>query len=422
LLLNNTPESDMIAYGNLKMSGIININGGSNGIYGDFNLRNESKSNLTVVIPQTASASEYSGIVYINTTAKADSMAFLYKDPTKLTTINTRTTNSMPIVFRGDLQLNPQLDLGVKLSPGANDLIRINGNSNLNVLFNSKSDPPVRIFGDYIANSGNVQYNLQSLKTVDFKIEEGSTVSLVGDPLNAQFNITAYNQVKADLLTLSESFQNLPTTRVPVNAVLHIDGNLEQMNLRYDIELPEASDEVKQRVANYINTDESRTVQFAYLITSGNFNSAEGAQNTNINNSMFTSLAASAVTRGLDALFSSALNDNWTVSTNLESQDGSFESVRMGIDVSTTLFDDKLRISTNLSYGDPSNFAYQQAFIGEVDVEYRVNNWLMLRVYNHANEQLYRRAPFTQGVGVMVTKDSRTFKDLFRFSFRKKEH
>lgn len=422
LLLNNTSESDMIAYGNLKMSGIININGGSNGIYGDFNLRNESKSNLTVVIPQTASASEYSGIVYINTTAKADSMAFLYKDPTKLTTINTRTTNSMPIVFRGDLQLNPQLDLGVKLSPGANDLIRINGNSNLNVLFNSKSDPPVRIFGDYIANSGNVQYNLQSLKTVDFKIEEGSTVSLVGDPLNAQFNITAYNQVKADLLTLSESFQNLPTTRVPVNAVLHIDGNLEQMNLRYDIELPEASDEVKQRVANYINTDESRTVQFAYLITSGNFNSAEGAQNTNINNSMFTSLAASAVTRGLDALFSSALNDNWTVSTNLESQDGSFESVRMGIDVSTTLFDDKLRISTNLSYGDPSNFAYQQAFIGEVDVEYRVNNWLMLRVYNHANEQLYRRAPFTQGVGVMVTKDSRTFKDLFRFSFRKKEN
>lgn len=422
LLLNNTAESDMIAYGNLKMSGFININGSSNGIYGDFNLRNESKSNLTVVIPQTASASEYSGIVYINTSTKADSMAFLYKDPTKLTKINTRTTNSMPIVFRGDLQLNPKLDVGVKLSPESNDLIRINGNSNLNVLFNSKSDPPVRIFGDYIANSGNVQYNLQSLKTVDFKIEEGSTVSLVGDPLNAQFNITAYNQVKADLLTLSESFQNLPTTRVPVNAVLHIDGNLEQMNLRYDIELPEASDEVKQRVANYINTDESRTVQFAYLITSGNFNSAEGAQNTNINNSMFTSLAASAVTRGLDALFSSALNDNWTISTNLESQDGSFESVRMGIDVSTTLFDDKLQISTNLSYGDPSNFAYQQAFIGEIDVEYRVNNWLMLRVYNHANEQLYRRAPFTQGVGVVVTKDSRTFKDLFRFSFRKKEN
>jgi hypothetical protein len=244
---------------------------------------------------------------------------------------------------------------------------------------------------------------------------------MVGDPLNTQFNISAYNQVKADLTALSESFADMTTTRIPVNAVLNIDGNLEKMNLKYDIELPDASDDVKQRVSNYINTDEARTMQFAYLITSGNFYPAEGSQNANINNDMFTSLAASAVTKGLDALFSRALNDNWSVSTNLKSQDGSLAGMRMGVDVSTSLFDDKLKISTNLSYGDPSYFAYQQAFIGEIDVEYKVNNWLTLHVYNHANEQLYRRAPFTQGAGAVITKENRRFKDLFKFSFRKKE-
>ena len=136
-----------------------------------------------------------------------------------------------------------------------------------------------------------------------------------------------------------------------------------------------------------------------------------------LNNDRFTSIAANALTRGLDALFSSALNDNWSISTNMETQNGSFDNVRMGVDVSTRLLDDRLRISTNLSYGQANTFATQQAFLGEVDIEYKLYNWLMLHFYNHANERYYRRSPYTQGVGIIVTKEARDLKDLFRFNF-----
>ena len=37
-----------------------------------------------------------------------------------------------------------------------------------------------------------------------------------------------------------------------------------------------------------------------------------------------------------------------------------------GVDLSTRLFDDRLRVSTNLSYGDNSTLATQQAFMGNL--------------------------------------------------------
>lgn len=422
MLLNNEERTDLVAYGNLKLSGDINLTGSPNGIYGDMNLRNSSKSKVMIELPQTATATEYKGVIYVNTQQEPDSLAFLRKNPEALKAQDTKISpTGIPILIRGELALNPQLDIGVLINPTTGDAIEISGNGDLNLTYNSKVEPNIRIFGDYVAEDGKVRYNLQSLKAVDFILRKGSTLTFVGDPLNTQFNITAYNQVRADLVSLSESFKNVPSSRVPVNALLDIQGSLEKMNLRYDIELPESSDAIKQRVLNFISTEEARIRQFAYLVTTGNFFPAEGSPDIGFNNDMFTTFAASALTKGLDALFSSALNDNWTISTNMETQGGSFDNVRMGLDVSTRLLDDRLRISTNLSYGDPSAFANQQAFVGEFDLDYIVNNWLTLRAYNHANERLYRRAPFTQGVGVVVTKESKKLVDLFKFSFRKKE-
>jgi hypothetical protein len=38
-------------------------------------------------------------------------------------------------------------------------------------------------------------------------------------------------------------------------------------------------------------------------------------------------------------------------------------------------------------------------------------------VYNRANDRFYRRNPTTQGVGVVVTREAQSIKDLLRFRF-----
>lgn len=243
-----------------------------------------------------------------------------------------------------------------------------------------------------------------------------------GDPLNTQFNITAYLPVRADLAALSPTFATeLANTRVPVNALLQIRGDLESMDLQYDIELPESSSDIQQRVNSFISDEDTKILQFAYLATTGSFIPSQGSPDMNFGSSVFTKFAANTLSRGLDALFSSALNDNWSVSTNLESVDGTLDNVRMGLDVSTRLLNNRLRMSTNLSYGDNSMLATQQAFMGEFELEYDINNWLMLRAFNRANERFYRRTPTTQGVGVVVTKEAQSLRDLLRFIRPKEE-
>jgi hypothetical protein len=421
MLLNNEKRSDLMVYGNLRLSGDLNVNGSSAGIYGSGNISSTSRSEVTVVLPQTARATEYSGIVYINTPQENDSLAFLKRNVEEKP--KSGLSSGIPIVMRATVNLSPMLVAAVVLDPTTGNALEVSGEGEVNVEFNSKSTPPVRLYGDYEINSGKFHYNLQNLRTIDFNIRKGSKLTMEGNPLNTQFNITAYLPVKADLAALSPTFTTeLANTRVPVNALLHISGNLEAMDLQYDIELPESSNDIQQRVNSFINTEETKILQFAYLATTGSFIPSEGSPDMNFGSSVFSSFAASTLSRGLDALFASALSDNWAISTSLESMDGSLDNVRMGVDVSTRLLDDRLRITTNLSYGDNSMLASQQAFMGEFELEYDINNWFMIRAFNRANERFYRRTPTTQGVGVVVTKEARSIRDLFDFRvIRRKE-
>ncbi len=422
LLLNNEMRTDLIAYGNLKLSGDIKVFGSSKGIFGNADLYNSSKSKVMIELPQTASANEYKGIIYINTPEPNDSLSFLIKDKDKKKRINTRNENAIPIQFRANVELNPMLEAGVLINPTTGDAIRLNGTAKLNVRFDSKSEPAARIYGDYIAQDGKFKYNIQGLKTIDFRIREGSTVTLIGNPLSTRFNITAYHPVNADLSTLSESFKtDIKNTRVTVNTILNVKGDLDEIKLDYGIELPDAPSDVQQKMSSLVSTQEAKIKQFAYLIMTSSFYSAEGANNAVFGNNFFTQRATGVLTKGLDALFAAALNDNWSISTNLQSEDGTLDNVRMGVDVSTRLLNDRLRIHTNFSYGDKNSLSSQQTFMGEFEAEYDINNWLMLRAFNRANQRFERRAPTTQGTGIVVTKEGKTFRELFRFRIKKKE-
>jgi hypothetical protein len=419
MLLNNKERTDLMVYGNLCLSGALDVTGSPMGIFGSGNVSSQSASEVMVMLPQMANATQYSGVVYINT-QRADSLAFLRKKESEFTQINNGVKSGNPIVMNLTVNLSPLLKAGVLLDPTTGNALEVSGNGELNVNFNSKSTPPVRLYGDYVINSGKFHYNLQNLRTIEFTIREGSRLTMEGNPMNTQFNITAFLPVRADLSVLSPTFATeLANTRVPVNALLKINGDLEGMDLQYDIELPESSGDIQQRVNSFINNEENKILQFAYLATTGSFIPSEGSPDMNFGSSVFTRLASNTLSRGLDALFASALSDNWSVSTNLETVDGTFENVRMGVDVSTRLFNDRLRLTTNLSYGDDSMLAGQQAFMGEFEMEYDINNWLMLRAYNRANERFYRRNPTTQGAGVVVTKEAKTFRDLFNFRFSK---
>lgn len=85
--------------------------------------------------------------------------------------------------MRATVDLNPLLEASVLLDPTTGNAIEVSGDGEININFNSKSTPPVRLYGDYVINSGKFHYNLQNLRTVDFNIREGSRLTMEGNPL-----------------------------------------------------------------------------------------------------------------------------------------------------------------------------------------------------------------------------------------------
>ena len=418
LLLNNERRTDLLAHGNLSLSGNLNITGSSAGIFGEGVLQPSSRSNVNITIPTFATADQFSNVVFVNQ-QPPEMPEFLWRDG--YDQLDTRAI-AVPIVMQVQLLLNPLLEAGVILDPvSGNALHNIRGNGVLDFRYDSRANVPVNIFGDYVIQEGFFHFSLRNLRNINFDIREGSSLTMVGNPLNTRFNITAYHQTRADLNTLhSTVFRDMPSTRVRANALLEITGDVQNMELNPSIELPDASNEIQQRVNSLLDSDEIKLQQFVYLAAFGSFIPVEGLLNLTGAN-VFTQVGVTMLSQTLDGIFSDALGTNWRIGTSLQTEPGTIDNVRVGVDLSGRLFNDRLHITTNLSYGEESIHETHQAFIGEFEMEYEINSWLRLRVYNRANDRIHRRSPVTQGAGVVVTRQARTFENLFRFRRRVEE-
>lgn len=407
LVLNTESRTDSLFYGKLYASGNVKIDGDDNNINIVARVNNGKNSNIRILVPQTSEATTYRSVVYINTPEqKTDSTSIGLP-------LLIKKDEPLPLKLDVTLNVTSDLDIGVVINPSTGDYMQIKGNGNIKFAYNMVTEEMSTI-GQYTATGGSVKINLQHIKELEFAIREGSQLDLVGDPMKTRFNITAARRVRADLKTLDSYFASDEgaSSRVPVDCILKISGDLNKMNIQYDIELPDATDDIKQKVAASIATDEQKVRQFAYLVAFGSFYSSAGS-NTNVGDGLWTGLASSTISGGLNAIFSNILGDEWEVGTNIESNDGTLNDMDMTVNVSRKFLNDRLRFNTNLGYRN--NNSSDNSFVGDFDVEYILNNMWTVKFYNKTNNRYYSQAETTQGIGIVYTREARSLKRLFRF-------
>ena len=408
LVLNTMNRIDSLFYGKVFASGTANIKGNDENINISMNVRNGKDSRVNVRMPESLEATNYASVVYINTPIEEGTPVVGVADKTE----------TLPLKLAVDLNVNNDIALGVIINPLTGDAMEIKGSGLIKFNYDMQSEA-MNAFGNYIISSGNVKLKLQNIATMVFQIQDGSKLIMNGDPLKTNFDITAYKRVRADLTTLDPSFSAEGSSKVIVDCVLGIKGNMDKMSLTYNIRLPDAPDDVQQKVKSLVTTDEQRTRQFAYLLVSGSFYSGTGGTGGNIADGLLTSIASGAMSSALNALFGNMLGNKWQIGTNISSNDGTFSDMDMSVSVSRSFMDDKLTFNTNLGYRTDQSLPTSNAFIGDFDVEYALTRSIKLKVFNKTNDQLYKQAPTTQGVGVVYTKEAKRFKDLFKV-FRKK--
>ena len=108
-------------------------------------------------------------------------------------------------------------------------------------------------------------------------------------------------------------------------------------------------------------------------------------------------------------------NNNWNFGTNISTGTEGFNNAEYEGLLSGSLFSNRLLINGQFGYRDNPNTT--SSFIGDFDVKYLLtpNGSVAIKVYNQTNDRYFTKSSLnTQGLGIILKKDFKTWWDLFK--------
>jgi len=329
--------------------------------------------------------------------------------------------NAFNVKVNLQIEVTPDADMELIVDPKGGDKITGRGNGNLRVQFDTFSD--INLYGTYIINNGYYLFTMQNLFRKEFKIDQGSTISWTGNPFGAQVNIRAIYPLKVSLKDLAPNqaqIQNMSST-APVNCVLRLTDNLMKPTIKFDLDLPQSDEGVKQMVKQIVNTDEMMNRQILYLLLFNKFYTPDYMRNptynTNIASNEGLSFVTSTVSAQINSWLSQMVNN---VSVGVDYQQSS-ETNNPGGEFQTQILyqpNNRLIINGNLGYRTDNLTASTSRFVGDVDLEYLLteSGKLRFKAYNHTVDRYYlATSKLSQGVGFVYKEDFETVDDLFKY-------
>ncbi|MEE4197072.1 MAG: translocation/assembly module TamB domain-containing protein [Bacteroidales bacterium] len=405
LALNTTGNDNEIFYGTAQLSGVINISGSNFGdVFVDISGRTEQNTKINIPLSRSSTADESGFISFINTQKSAKELSEEYNIDLSGFRLNF------------DLEVTPDAEALLIFDSKIGDIIRARGEGNLKMEIDANND--FNMFGDYTIEEGDYLFTLRNVINKKFEIERGGTILWSGAPYNANINIEAIYNLRTQLTNLfPEDSSDYYRRRIPVECQIYLSENLMNPNIRFDINLPTADDEINTRVKSAINTQEKLNKQFLSLLVLNSFmpEQQQGAENY-LAESGTTGLGSVTTSELLSNQLShwlSQISEEWDIGVNYRPGD-EISRDQVEVALSTQLLNDRISINGNLGYGGQT--AEQTTnLVGDfrVDVKLTKNGKLRLKAFNESNDRiLYENAPYTQGVGIFYREEFNSFSEL----------
>jgi len=250
-----------------------------------------------------------------------------------------------------------------------------------------------------------------------FEIIDGS-INWSGDVYKADMNIvTSYIVRNANMLELTPEQDDKALSKQDAQCLLNLSGTLLKPIIGFELAAPKAPESGKA-LMNRINEDKDElNRQFFSLMLLGKFQPLRGTSSAN--ESAALDLFENQINQALSQL-SKSYNVKMDIGTN-----------NVSTSVQKSILDDRLVITGNFGVQNGTGSATAGGLVGDVSVEYLVNESGTFRVnaFNRSNSNTVKEniGPFTQGAGLSYHEDFNSRKDFvllqsFLDVFRAKEN
>ena len=407
LALNTVDQEDAAYYGTAFMNGSASIKGPTSNLMIKVDAESAKGTDIKIPINDAEAVNENKYIHFLTPDEKKNKKG--YKDKV----IQNRNYNGLELEFNFEITEIANIEVILNRESGHG----MKGKGNGTLLFRINTLGKFEMFGDFSVVSGTYNFKYGGLIGKEFSVKKGGSITWAGDPLAANLNLEAVYKVPGGanpaILIDNPSFNK----KVDVEVVIGVRGNLTNPEPDFNINFPNVSSSLKSEIQYKLDDKDARQTQALYLLSSGSFLSQDGVNQNQLSNNIYqkaSSLFGDIFSNDKDKI---SIAPEYIVADRLST--GQQTDARFNVNVSSKIND---RITVNGKVGVPVGGITQTSIVGNLEVQYRVNDdgTLNLRVFNRENDITYigQGIGYTQGVGMSYEVDFDTFTELVNKMFR----
>ncbi|RZK10920.1 MAG: translocation/assembly module TamB, partial [Flavobacterium sp.] len=402
LALDTKDSEDAAYYGTAFIDGTAKISGPTDGLFIEVIAESKSGTQIKIPINNAESVGNKSFMHFLTPEEKYNLQKGILGQ--------VRDYKGLELKF--ELDVTPEAEIEVILDRETGHGMKARGNGTLLLEINTLGK--FNMVGDYQVYEGSYNFRYRGLIDKRLDVKKFSTIVWEGDPMRARLNLEAIYKTTANPSVLLDN----PSVnrKVPVEVGIGITGSLSSPEPDFSINFPTISSVLKSEIQTKLGDKDIRQTQALTLLSTGGFLSQDGVNQSAIAQNLFETAGGI-----FDDIFQNP-DDKVKVGIDIVSADrtpGNEADGSVGVTVSTQVNE---RISINGKVGVPVGGINESAIVGNVEVQYRVNEdgSLNLRVFNRENDINYigEGIGYTQGIGITYEVDFDTFKELVNKIFK----
>jgi hypothetical protein len=246
LLLNKPASRDALYYGTVILDSDISVKGDQSRPIVTMQAELDKGTNLALVMPESELAvEERRGIVrFVDAKTLPNSILSRQNVIPDRDTAEAKLLSLLSMDLTSNIIVNKDSKLRILIDPAAGDSLVIQGVATLSFAIDPSGK--LTLTGRYEILKGSYQLSFEGLIKREFAIEEGSSLTWLGSPYEADVDITAMYTVKTAVLDLiqdqlagiSQEERNKYKQEIPIQVRLMMKGKLLKPDIHFKLDLP----------------------------------------------------------------------------------------------------------------------------------------------------------------------------------------